>query len=128
MAPKEKRATNPSVNNTLKFADPLNHQPSLDRIEDCPEPLKDIFLLINRTRLGHGDLDPQLEGQTFSASRVYEKQLVWRAQQMSDTCSVRGMNQHSEFEWQSAMSPHAFLSLNNNDEEKTHSERQYHHW
>ena len=120
MAPKGKAAKRPS--------EKLNHQPSLDRAEDCPEALKDIFMLINRTRLVHDDLYPQLEGQTFNASQIYEKQLMWRAQAMSDKCSVRGMNNQPEFEWQSAMSPHAFLSLNNNEEEKTHSERQYHHW
>ena len=38
------------------------------------------------------------------------------------------MNDESEFQWQSAMAPHAFLSVNNNEEEKTHRVRQYHHW
>ena len=128
MAPKGKTARRPSENIILELAEELNHQPSLDRAEDCPEALKDIYVLINQTRLVHDDLNPQLEGQTFSASQTYEKQLMWRAQEMSNKCSVRGMNNHSEFKWQSAMSPHAFLSLNNNDEEKAHSERQYHRW
>ena len=53
---------------------------------------------------------------------------MWRAQQMSQRCSKAGVNKQSEFEWQTDMTPHAFLSLNNVDEEWTHSERLYHHW
>ena len=128
MAPRGKAAKRPSENIILKLADGLNYQPSLDRAEDCPEALKDIFVLINRTRLVHDDLDPQRKGETFNARQIYEKQLMWRAQEMSDKCSIRGVNNLSEFEWQSNMSSHAFLSLNNKVEEKTHSERQYHHW
>ena len=70
----------------LSFVDKLNHHPNLDAVDDCPEALKAILLLIDRTRLRHEDLNPQLEGQTFSASHIYEH------------------------------------------EERTNSERQYHHW
>ena len=122
MAPKGKTAKCPRKD-TL-----INNQPNLDRAEDCPEALKDIFVLINRTRLLHDDLKPQFKGQTFNAGQDYEKQLMWRAREMSDACSIRGMNDQPEFEWQSVMAPHTFLSLNNNEEEKTHGERQYHHW
>ncbi len=128
MAPRGKRAKRPSVNTILNFADGLNYHPNLDRVEDCPAALKEILVLINRTRLVHEDLNPQLEGRKFKASDIYDKQLMWRAEEMSEKCSGRGMNNQSEFGWQSDMSPHAFLSLNNKDEEKTHSERQYHHW
>lgn len=128
MPPKEKRAKRPSGNTMTNFLDGLNHHPNVDRADDCPKALKDILILINRTRLVHEDLNPQLDGQKFKASDVYDKQLMWRAEKFSEQCSSRGMNNHSEFEWQTDMSPHVFLSLNNKDEEKTHSERQYHHW
>ena len=97
-------------------------------MDDCPEALKAILLLIYRTRLRHEDLNPQLEGQTFSASHIYDKQIMRRALEMSRACSEIGMNNYTEFEWQTAMSPYAFLSLSNKDEERTNSERQYHHW
>ena len=128
MTPKGKRAKRPSVNTAMNFVDELNHQPNLHYVNDCPEALKTIFILINQTRLRLEDLNPQLEGQRFNASDIYYKQLMWRAEEMSEKCSARGINLNSEFEWQSDMSPHAFLSLNNKDEEKTHNERQYHHW
>ena len=128
MPPKEKRAKRPSVNTVTNFVDEMKHHPNLDRVDDCPKALKDILVLIKRTRLAHEDLNPQLDGRTFKASDVYEKQLMWRAEEMSEKCSGRGVNNHSEFEWQSDMCPHAFLSLNNKDEEKIRSERQYHNW
>ena len=128
MAPTKKRAKRPSVNTMLKFTDVLNHHPNLDHVDDCPEALKPMLVLINQTRLGYGDLNPQLEGQEFNASHIYEEQLMWRAQELSQKCSKGGVNQQSEFKWQSDMSPHAFLSLNNEDDERIHKDRQYHHW
>lgn len=128
MAPNKKRSKSRSLNAVLNFVDGLNHHANVDVMDDCPETLEPILLLINRTRLGHEDLHPQLEGQKFNASHIYDKQLMWRAQELSRACSGMGMNQKSEFEWQSVMGPHVFLSLNNNDEERTNSERQYHHW
>ena len=128
MAPKKNHAKRPSVNTMLKFTDELNHHPNLDHVNDCPEALKPILVLINQTRLGYDDLNPQLEDQEFNASHIYEKQLMWRAQEMSQKCSAPGANHQSEFKWQSDMTPHAFLSLNNEEEERTHIERLYHHW
>ena len=128
MAPKKKHTKRPSVNTILKFTDGLNHHPNLDYVDDCPEALKPILILINQTRLGYDDLNPQLEDQEFNASHNHEKQLMWRAQQMSQKCSAPGVNHQSEFKWQSDMTPHAFLSLNNEDEERTHNDRLYHHW
>ena len=128
MAPNKKRPTRPSLSAALNFVDRLSFHPNLDVMEDCPESLKPILLLINRTRLGHEDLHPQLEGQRLNARHLYDKQLMWRAQELSRECSGMGMNHNSEAEWQSFMAPHAFLSLNNKDEERTNSERPYHHW
>ena len=128
MAPKGKRAKRPSMNTMVNFVDKLNHHPNLEHAKDCPEALKAIYILINQTRLRHEDLNPQLEGQTFNASDIYYKQLMCRAQKLSRSCSARGMNEKPELKWQSAMSPHAFMSLNNEEEEETRPERQYHHW
>ena len=124
------RGRSKSLNQSIldKYLDNLNHHPNLDAADDCPEVLKAIFLLINRTRIGLEDLNPQLEGQTFNASHVYGKQLIWRAQELSRECSALGMNKKSEFDWQSALSPHVFQSLNNEHEERTNSERPYYHW
>lgn len=124
MAPNSK----PSNEFVRKFVDELNHHSNLDGIHDCPEALKPVLLMINRTRLGHEDLHSQLREQAFDASHVYDKQLMWRAGELARECSGIGMNKKSEMEWQSVMSPHVFLSLNNKDEERTNSERQYHHW
>ena len=73
MAPKKMHAKRHSVNTILKFTDGLNHHPNLDHVNDCPEALKPILVLINQTRLGYGDLNPELEGQEFNASHIYEK-------------------------------------------------------
>ena len=74
MAPKKNHAKRPSVNTMLKFTDELNHHPNLDHVNDWPEALKPILVLINQTRLGYDDLNPQLEDQEFNASHIYEKQ------------------------------------------------------
>lgn len=120
--------TKPSNEVFGNFVEELNHHPNLDRIHDCPEALKPVLVMINRTRLGHEDLHPQLEDEIFNARHVYDKQLLWRAGELARECSGIGMNKKSEMEWQSVMSPHVFLSLNNKDEERNNNERQYHHW
>ena len=128
MAPIKSRSKNLDPDTVGNYLDKLNHHPNLDAANDCPEALKTILSLINRTRVAVEDLDPQPEGQIFNASRTYDKQLIWRAQKLSRVCSAPGMDEKSEFEWQSAMSSHVFLSLNNEHEEETSETRPYHHW
>lgn len=125
MAPNKQREGPDSAES---FVAELNHHANLEVMGDCPKSLEPILRLINRTRLGYEDLYPQLEEEPFDASRIYDKQLMWRARELSRACSAKGMNDKAEFKWQSVMSPHVFLSMNSVDDERTNSDRQYHHW
>ena len=117
-----------SLSKTDSFSDELNHHPDLDVAWDCPKTLRTILDLIDQTYLSFEDLKQSSENNTPQASSIYDRQLLWRAQEMSQAYSKRGLNNVSESQWRIDMSRHAFLSLDSSEEEKTNNDRQYHHW
>ena len=128
MEPSKKDHRRSSTECKENFRDDLNHHPNLAVAGDCPKYLRTILVLINQTRLGFEDLIESSEGDKCSASRIYDEEMMRRAEEMSRACSTRGLNEVSESQWQEVMSRHAFLSLNSSEEEKTNNDRQYHHW
>lgn len=106
----------------------LNHHQDLDAAHDRPKVFKVIFLLISGLRMKVEDLNPQRNRDPFNANHTYDKQLIRRAEALSEKCRPKGINERPESYWQSVQSPLVFLSVNNEDEEKTTSERLYHHW